>query len=79
MIWGTIKGKLHWWTGGTDVGRDGKWYWAASLTPVPDFIWKTGEPNNVNYNCMYLAYNDDYDGFDLPCSNPSIYPICQQV
>merc|ERR1712156_615982 len=45
--------KHHWWTAGTDVGREGQWYWATTLTEVGDFVWKTSEPNNgITFNCL---------------------------
>ena len=25
----------RWWTSGTDLGREGHWYWASSLAPLP--------------------------------------------
>merc|ERR1711879_300659 len=46
----------HWWTAGTDLEREGQWYWATTLTEVGDFVWRSGEPNNgITYNCLYLA------------------------
>merc|ERR1712004_52080 len=71
------EGTTHnWWTAGTDVGREGQWYWATTLTDVGDFVWRSGEPNNgITYNCLYLTPNA-YEGLDQPC-HVSMYPICQ--
>merc|ERR1712192_53112 len=44
-----------WWTGGTDLGRDGHWYWAGSLAAVGDFIWYSDRPNGGTYgNCLLM-------------------------
>ena len=32
---------LQWWSGATDMGREGAWYWAHSLTPV-SCDWSAG-------------------------------------
>merc|ERR1712004_834738 len=70
--------KHHWWTAGTDVGREGQWYWATTLTEVGDFVWKTSEPNNgITFNCLYLDYGSGYEGRDQPCDNAAMNPICQ--
>ena len=66
----------HWWTAATDVGINGKWFWAASLAPVEDFVWHTGYPNNyIDRNCMML-YASYKEGENYPCEN-SFYPLCQ--
>merc|ERR1711892_326667 len=74
----------NWWTGGTDLGREGNWIWIGSLTPVPDFVFYTGQPNGgKTYNCLYLAASVGYEGSDWTCdykrNSYPIYPICQQV
>merc|ERR1711872_607490 len=52
-------GKKSWHTGGTDFGREGRWYWSSSLTPVGDFVWRSSEPTtDTRYNCMLLYYGD---------------------
>ena len=46
----------HWWTGATDLGREGHWYWAGSLATVGDFLWykPTNQPNGgIAHNCMF--------------------------
>merc|ERR1719369_302420 len=32
------EGAKFWWTGGTDIGREGQWFWVSSLTPVNDIF-----------------------------------------
>merc|ERR1711990_188784 len=47
------EGGRYWWTAGTDAGINGKWFWATSLTPVEDYVWKDSFPNSHdNYNCL---------------------------
>merc|ERR1712012_1537680 len=48
------EGESHsWWTAGTDVGREGKWYWATTLEEVEDYVWvdESYPTNNTNLNC----------------------------
>ena len=67
----------YWWTAGTDLGREGEWYWAGSLTPVESFCWYSGQPDNrAHYNCMKLYPNSGYLGADNPCSQLN-WPIRQ--
>jgi hypothetical protein len=68
-----------WWTGGMDLGREDRFYWAHSLTPVRDFVWNIDQPNGGNrYNCIVLFSNGDFFGHDTYCSSPNYYPICQK-
>ena len=71
----------YWWTGGTDVGRDGKWIWIESLRDVADFVFHAGEPNDgSSLICLYLEFNWGYEAGDLICDyTTNIYPICQQL
>ena len=64
--------------GGTDIGREGGWYWANSLLPVEDFMWHSGTPNcGTDCNCMIIANSYNYEGNDYNCQN-KLYPICQK-
>ena len=65
-----------WWTSGTDQGREGEWYWAATLTAVGSFMWHNDQPNEgTDANCLYVHL--DGEGYDGPCS--SIYfPVCER-
>merc|ERR1711962_1482125 len=71
------EGKHYWWTGATDVGINGKWFWAPSLSPVEDFVWGAGYPSTTHQNnCMmihptYDAGYNQYRDFTNAC------PICQ--
>ena len=71
----------NWWTGGTDIGREGEWYWVSSGASVGDFVWASynNEPNgNTNYNCMILSPSPwEYKGNDIYCTNGH-FPICQK-
>merc|ERR1712147_268231 len=77
VIDNAMGAKHRWWTAGTDVGREGQWYWATTLTEVGDFVWLTGQPNNgITANCLYLHPSYGYEGLDEPCIN-KWYPVCQ--
>merc|ERR1712180_55121 len=72
----THENAQHWWTAGTDSGREGRWIWPSSLSPVENYVWSSGEPNNgAAFNCLCLYYHN-YKGRDYPCAN-SLAPICQ--
>ena len=75
------EGRHNWWTGATDYGREGQWYWMGSLTPVADYVWASGQPNEGSLdNCLNLEtsnYNYFYLGYDVNCSYAS-FPICQK-
>ena len=71
------EGKHFWWTGATDVGIIGKWFWAPSLSPVEEFIWAPGNPKSeLKNNCMMIHYNLDA-GYDMYCDYTNAYPLCQ--
>merc|ERR1712212_964530 len=70
--------EYYWWTGGTDLGREGLWYWAGTLATVGDFVWysPTGEPDGGNgENCLLLVF-PHFLGADYPCTWNG-YSICQ--
>merc|ERR1719244_333719 len=58
------EGKKHWWTGGNDIGREGRWSWVSSQTLVGDFLWRNSyvPRNDTELNCMYLSWLDGYTG-----------------
>ena len=74
-----LNGPKNWWTSGTDIGRDGIWYWASSLTHVADFVWDP-QDNIVHgpfVNCLELFHGSNgYMGFDMICDDKE-FPICQ--
>ena len=71
------EGTHFWWTGATDVGIIGKWFWAPSLSPVEEFIWAPGYPKSeLKNNCMMIHYNLDA-GYDMYCDYTNAYPLCQ--
>ena len=71
----------YWWTSATDLGREGHWYWASSLAPVPEFVWASSpnpQPNGgPNQNCARLEKFSDFMTADIECDFEDIYPICQ--
>merc|ERR1712198_471818 len=56
------EGTSHlWWTAGTDVGINGRWFWATTLTPVEEYVWYTSFPNSrKDYNCLALHSSFSY-------------------
>merc|ERR1712211_25166 len=71
------EGVHYWWTGATDVGINGKWFWAPSLSPVEEFMWAPGYPSSAHQNnCMMIHYNLDA-GYNQHCDYPNAYPLCQ--
>ena len=74
------EGEKKWWVGGTDIGREGHWYWANTQNTVEDFIFRTGYPrNNTELNCMLLYSGYGYEAYDVYCDHQKYYPICQIV
>ena len=66
-----------WWTSGTDMGKEGRWYWAQSLALVEEFVWFGNEPNLPTENCMNLKLAFDYMAGDINCATAYYPPICQ--
>ena len=66
-----------WWTSGTDQGREGEWYWAATLTAVGSFMWHNDQPNEgTDANCLYVHL--DGEGYDTDCSITYFHYICER-
>ena len=75
---GSLEGGREWWTGGTDQGREGRWYWGPSLAPLGDFLWEQDYPDGgLTQNCAYLYSGKAYMAHDDPCY-ASYFPICQR-
>ena len=73
------EGEAHyWWTAGTDLGIEGRWIWATTLTAVEDFVWISADypTESLDRNCLALAYNHGYLGYDANCDD-LWFPICQ--
>ena len=71
------EGAMAWWIGGTDQGREGKWIWISSLTPVENFVWYPNFANAETANCMYLD-SINVGANDAPCTR-TYKPICQKI
>ena len=65
-----------WWTGGTDMGREGDWIWIKSLNALPDLWVGPGGTTGTTRNCMLLTINN-HGFFDYPCYNNYKF-ICQR-
>merc|ERR1712004_296194 len=65
----SVEGTPHyWWTAGTDVGREGRWFWVTTLTEVEDYVWYDSYPTlSNNQNCLALHPTWEYFGFDIIC------------
>ena len=74
-----------WWTGATDLGREGHWYWAGSLATVGDFLWykPTNQPNGgIAHNCMFLENGGSYEfyGNDYGCTEyPRFFHLSEKM
>merc|ERR1712154_61492 len=49
------EGPSYWWSGGSDSGREGQWYWQHSLTSVEDFVWDVDHPRFLT-NYIFLCF-----------------------
>ena len=68
----------HWWTGGTDLGREGSWFWITSLATLGDFVWSSSQPTGgTSFNCLWFDENLDFLGNDAQCADGE-YFICQR-
>ena len=75
-------GPHDWWTGGSDAGREGQWYWQTSLTPVDSFVWywPEGHPMDItSLNYLTLFSSMDYMGVEYPFDLAAPYAICQKM
>merc|ERR1712002_89299 len=73
-----IETKGDWWTAGIDAGREGRWIWPSSWSPVESYVWHPGQPNSgANANCLKLQDAYSYHGDDDNCA-ASYMPICQK-
>ena len=75
------QGVRPWWVGGTDIGREGAWYYSGTLQPVPEDPWY--KPDNrpscgLACNCMCILPNYQYYAADQGCIENLFYPICQK-
>ena len=68
-------GPRGWWVGGSDIGREGGWFWQPSLRSVGDFVWSSQDGFNFDKNCLALKWVYDYAGMDFECED-FFYPIC---
>ncbi|KAB0790751.1 hypothetical protein PPYR_15656 [Photinus pyralis] len=77
-------GNEHFWTSGTDLADEGKFFWMSNGRPLTFTNWNAGEPNNFVYengeeeNCLEL-WNRDGKGLkwnDSPCSFETFF-VCE--
>lgn len=70
----TQNGQNWWWTGATDINREGEWYWSNSLLPLEGFM-KNLDDQGISQNYQVLAYN--YFPYDYLTDSAEPYFICQ--
>ena len=71
--------KEYWWTAGTDLGKENRWLWLGSLSPVPDFVWYPSYPKiSTTSNCLFFEPSWGYAGRDYSCDYDAM-PICQKM
>ena len=70
------ESRRGWWTSGKDEGREGEWYWAATLNPVYSFVWNPHQPSGVfGRNCLVFF---DIAGYDITCTSDNYFPLCER-
>ncbi|XP_021960779.1 perlucin-like protein [Folsomia candida] len=69
----------YFWLGGADIGREGRYYWIASLQEFNYTSWGQGYPNGGREENCATIYGGDGTWFDQYCDNDQIWPICQIV
>ena len=74
----TMVGPRDYWGGGSDLNREGQWYWTHSLLPLEHFVWAEGEPNGgATENFLEFYYYKEYNGNDI-IDDDDNFPICQK-
>ena len=77
----TRRRRSEYWLSGNDIETEGKWEWAKTRTPVPDFGWIDKPFNSPEENCLSWTVtvsgsrrSDGWHGSS--CCNNNRY-ICQ--
>ena len=80
LIYDFDPSTTYWWTSGTDLGREGEWYWASSGAHVPELVWGNKSPSGTTkYNCMVLTHGQEYFADDQICTKDNLaHAICQK-
>ena len=72
------EGLGYWWSGGSDSGREGQWYWQHSLTPVEDFVWDDDFPRDLTAR-NYLCFVNTHNFKAIDCLTTTLaHSICQK-
>ncbi|KAG5678669.1 hypothetical protein PVAND_008322 [Polypedilum vanderplanki] len=82
------KSAKDFWTSGTDLGNEGKFFFLSNGKSIGTFTWAHDEPNNMRKsdsneteNCMAYSMTDNlkfYRLFDRFCSLKFFF-VCQEV
>ena len=80
FVWNYCKGLggVHFFTGGNDIEREGRWTFYHSKNPVTYRNWAGHQPDNNrnNEDCMELRINYGASN-DAPCNYPTVKFICE--
>ena len=76
----TLTGPRFYWGGGTDMNREGQWYWSHSLRPINDQVWHPSQPNEgILANYFGFLFLFEYYGADVVSDYDGAFPICQKM
>merc|ERR1712080_146593 len=74
----TAETAHSYWVVGSDVGREGSWFWQGTLRPVEEFLWGPGQPDGgYGEDCMTLSHTYWDTIHDYSCTN-NYNVICQK-
>ncbi|XP_046671759.1 aggrecan core protein-like isoform X1 [Homalodisca vitripennis] len=72
--------KYLFWTAGTDLAKEGEWYWMTTGLPIDGFSdWSPNEPENFEYreHCLGFADRNPKKWFDADCKKILAYFVCE--
>uniref|UniRef100_A0A1B6G9L9 C-type lectin domain-containing protein n=1 Tax=Cuerna arida TaxID=1464854 RepID=A0A1B6G9L9_9HEMI len=68
------------WTAGTDLAREGEWYWMTTGLSIDGFTdWHTTQPDNIDNreHCLGFADRSDKKWHDADCKNILTPFVCE--
>ncbi|CAL8112838.1 unnamed protein product [Orchesella dallaii] len=76
---GNFADPKYFWLGGSDIGREERYYWIASLSEFSFTSWGPGYPNGGREENCATIYGGDGTWYDQYCSNDGVQPLCQTI
>ncbi|ODN02789.1 Perlucin-like protein [Orchesella cincta] len=76
---GNFADPKYFWLGGADIGREGRYYWIASLSEFTFTSWGPGYPNGGRDENCATIYGGDGSWYDQYCTNDGVQPLCQTI